>query len=181
MYPRHRLDIRPADVAYGLGACLLVRNAERSSAALLRRGGLTGHGLVTFSVRSAWDLLLSALDLPAGDDVLVSAITHPEMITIIEAHGPRAVALDLDPKTLTPTRAELRRACTRRGASSGRSSTLVVTGTSPRSVQPRSMHTGLSARAASAIARHESGCALGSSATMKVVGSLASGSGTDPV
>ncbi len=67
-------------------------------------GGETG--LACLSVRSAFDLALEALSLEPGDEVAVSAITHPDMVRVIEAHGLRALPVDVDPDTLTP-RADL--------------------------------------------------------------------------
>ena len=46
--------------------------------------------------------MLEALALPAGGEVLVSAVTHPDMIRILEAHGLVAVPVDLDTATLAP-------------------------------------------------------------------------------
>lgn len=58
--------------------------------------------MVCLSVRSGFDLLLDALSLPIGSEVLVSAITHPDMVRIIEQHGLIAVPVDLDIATLAP-------------------------------------------------------------------------------
>ena len=55
------------------------------------------------SVRSAWDLLLHVLAWPAGSEVIVSAITHPDMITILRAHGLVPVPVDVDLDTLAPS------------------------------------------------------------------------------
>ena len=60
-------------------------------------------GLVCLSVRSAWDLLLSSLaDLSPGDEVLLTAVTHPDMARIARLHGLKVVPVDLDPATLAP-------------------------------------------------------------------------------
>lgn len=58
--------------------------------------------LVTLSVRSGFDLLLSALSLPTGSEVLVSAVNLRDMVRIIAAHGLVAVPVDLDMKRLEP-------------------------------------------------------------------------------
>lgn len=110
MYPRHRLDIGFRDFVVGLGATTLARDPERRSAEVLRAAALTDQGLVCLSVRSAWDLVLEALDWPPGSEVIVSAITHPDMITIISAHGLVAVPVDVDLETLAPSVADLERA-----------------------------------------------------------------------
>jgi perosamine synthetase len=92
LYPRHRLDASPADALYALGAAALAR---RMSA-----GPSADGGLVCLSVRSAFDLLLTALDLAPGDEVLVSAVTHPDMVRILRLHRLVPVPVDLDPATL---------------------------------------------------------------------------------
>jgi perosamine synthetase len=46
--------------------------------------------------------MLGAAGLAQGDEVLVSAVTHPDMARILEAHGLVAVPVDLDVATLAP-------------------------------------------------------------------------------
>ena len=111
MYPRHRLDIGFRDVVVGLAArphWPAIPSAGRPTCC--GRPALTDQGLVCLSVRSAWDLVLEALDWPPGSEVIVSAITHPDMITIIRAHGLVAVPVDVDLNTLAPAVADLERA-----------------------------------------------------------------------
>lgn len=116
VYPRHHLDIATGDLWFGLRATLTRREAGPEEAALLSDAGLDGRGLVCLSVRSAWDLLLGALEWPPGSEVLVSGITHPGMVAILQAHGLRAVPVDLDLETLAPPVAAMeaaRSGCTR--------------------------------------------------------------------
>jgi perosamine synthetase len=103
LHSRHRLDIRFRDFAYALFACAWARNAASLSARLEATWHRSGQGLACRSVRSGFHLLLDALDLPAGGEVLVSAITHPDMVRILEAHGLVAVPVDLDVDTLAPS------------------------------------------------------------------------------
>jgi dTDP-4-amino-4,6-dideoxygalactose transaminase len=72
------------------------------------------ESLVCLSVRSGFDLLLGALAWPAGDEVLVSAITIPDMSRILREHGLQPVPVDLDLATLAPDLAALERAVTPR-------------------------------------------------------------------
>ncbi|HLQ62682.1 MAG TPA: DegT/DnrJ/EryC1/StrS family aminotransferase, partial [Candidatus Acidoferrales bacterium] len=88
MYARHRLDL-------GLGD--LARLAFSSW-----RQPPPEAALVGFSVRSEFHLLLQALDLPPGSEVLVSAVTHPDMVRILETARLVAVPVDLDLETLAP-------------------------------------------------------------------------------
>jgi perosamine synthetase len=102
MYARHRLDISVEDIAFGLLSYSRRLNREKLEGEVLRLCSLEEEGLVCFSVRSGWDLWLGAQGLRAGDEVLVSAVTHPDMVRIISEHGLRAVPVDIDPGTLTP-------------------------------------------------------------------------------
>ena len=113
MIPRKRIEIGWADLASGLLACVvpgaLVGGAR--AAAKVESAWRTARGnLACLSVRSGFDALLSVLQLPAGSEVLVSAVTIRDMTRIIEAHGLIAVPVDVDHQTLAVSRAALERA-----------------------------------------------------------------------
>src|SRR2546430_15614694 len=92
MYARHRLDIGLA----GLAAIAAVHPGPP-------RPGPDGPGsLRCLSVRSGFHLLLRALDLRAGDEVVFSALTPPDLPRLAEHHGLVPVPVDLDPRTLAP-------------------------------------------------------------------------------
>ncbi|WP_167538327.1 DegT/DnrJ/EryC1/StrS family aminotransferase [Streptomyces albofaciens] len=59
--------------------------------------------LATLSVRSALDLALTAASLPRGSEVLMSAVTIPDMWRIVTEHGLVPVPVDLNADTLLPT------------------------------------------------------------------------------
>lgn len=99
---RHRLDIGLRDFAYALWAGAWARDAGRLSSRLESSWSPAGQGVACRSVRSGFHLMLEALALPAGGEVLVSAVTHPDMIRILQAHGLVAVPVDLDFATLAP-------------------------------------------------------------------------------
>jgi perosamine synthetase len=102
VYVRHRLDISVGDIFFGVLSCGWRLRREKLEVEVLRRCSLEEEGLVCLSVRSGWDLWLGAQGLRAGDEVLISAITHPDMVRIIHEHGLRAVPVDIDPETLAP-------------------------------------------------------------------------------
>ena len=102
IYARHRLDLSVVDILFGVLSCGRMWGRARLESEILGLCSLEGQGLVSFSVRSGWDLWLGALGLRAGDEVLVSAVTHPDMVRIIHGHGLRAVPVDIDPETLAP-------------------------------------------------------------------------------
>jgi perosamine synthetase len=102
MCARQRLDLSVGDIFFGVVSCGWHWRRGRLEGEVLRLCSLEEEGLVCFSVRSGWDLWLGAQGLRAGDEVLVSAVTHPDMVRIISEHGLRAVPVDIDPETLAP-------------------------------------------------------------------------------
>lgn len=114
VYARHRLDLSVADIAFGLLSCAGLGRREDIESEILRLCSHEDDGLVCLSVRSGWDLWLAAMGLRPGDEVLVSAVTHPDMVRIIRGHGLRAVPVDVEPETLSPRPAALRAALTAR-------------------------------------------------------------------
>jgi dTDP-4-amino-4,6-dideoxygalactose transaminase len=58
--------------------------------------------LVSLSVRTAWDLLLSALRLPPGSEIVMSAVTVPDMSRIVAHHGLVPVPVDVVAERLEP-------------------------------------------------------------------------------
>ncbi|GMU52445.1 MAG: hypothetical protein AMXMBFR33_15910 [Candidatus Xenobia bacterium] len=95
MIPRHRFDLRAED----LGEAIRLSLSWRQTGARVERQWAPGT-IACLSVRSGFDLLLSALALPRGSQVLVSAVTIPDMIGLLESHGLVPIPVDLDPETL---------------------------------------------------------------------------------
>ncbi|MEU7190991.1 DegT/DnrJ/EryC1/StrS family aminotransferase [Streptomyces sp. NPDC045369] len=127
MYPPKDFDIGWPDLAYGMAACGRGGDAERWAATVERRFGDGGTGgsaqdaggsgnrcLATLSVRSALDLALRAAALPRGSEVLMSAVTIPDMWRIVTEHGLVPVPVDLDASTLLPTAGQWEAAATPR-------------------------------------------------------------------
>ena len=106
LHPRHRIDIGAADLAYAARVTLRPADRLRLAGAVEGAWSPDGDALACLSARSAFDLVLSALALPSGGDVLVSAVTVPDMTRIVRGHGLVPVPVDLDPATLAP-RADL--------------------------------------------------------------------------
>src|SRR5258708_27098214 len=100
LQPRHRLDIRLRDFAYALLAGIWARNPERLGVQLEAAWSPAREALACRSVRSGFHLLLESLALPAGSEVLVSAVTHPDIVPLLAA--PRLIAGPVDLAVATP-------------------------------------------------------------------------------
>lgn len=118
LHPRHRIDIALDDLSFALGECARDRDAAAASRALAC--SLDAQMFAAHSVRSAFDALLTALALERGSEVMLSALTIPDMARIVRGHGLVPVPVDVDAHTLSPTEEALERAL------SSRSKVLVV-------------------------------------------------------
>jgi dTDP-4-amino-4,6-dideoxygalactose transaminase len=100
------------DLAAGLTATVLAPSPEAIVSRIKALVGGPSGVWVGLSVRTAFDLLLQALDLPPGSEILVSAVTTRDMVHILEHHGLVPVPLDLDLDTLAPVVEVMERAVT---------------------------------------------------------------------
>ena len=106
MWSRKRFDISWHDLAYAAARCLTRRGAGDAAGTHWMRPD-RGGDLACLSVRSGFDLLLGAAGFPQGSEVLVSAMTIPDMVRIIRQHGLVPVPLDLDPDLAIPPAAQI--------------------------------------------------------------------------
>ncbi|CAK9109588.1 unnamed protein product [Durusdinium trenchii] len=106
LHPRKTLDMSWLDLLASFKACFTRR--DRQSVEKQLQQILSPEEIVTLSVRSAFDLLLSALDLPRGSEVLfVPGITIPAMVQLVELHGLQPVGVDpLSPQQMLPSQLE---------------------------------------------------------------------------
>jgi perosamine synthetase len=99
LHPRLLLDVTATTLVRTAAACALSSRREPLIERLLKE---RPEAMVCYSVRSGFDLLLGALGLPAGSEIVFSAVTHPDMPRIAEAHGLRVLPADIDLDTLAP-------------------------------------------------------------------------------
>ncbi len=102
MWSRKRLDIGWSDLAAGAVRACFPPDSARAERGVAAPWPEPDKMLPCLSVRSGFDLLLSALALPAGSEVLVSAITIADMVRIIEEHGLAPVPVNLAPQRMAP-------------------------------------------------------------------------------
>lgn len=102
MWSRKRLDIGWGDFIFAVARTAVPWNRQSVAAEIEGLWSPDGDMLVCLSVRSAFDLLLTGLNLPRGSELLVSAVTIGGMERTIHEHGLVPVPVDLDPATMAP-------------------------------------------------------------------------------
>jgi len=102
MWIRKRIDISWSDLFFGMWQCIASPNPDNTIEAINVQWG----GRSTFSclsVRTGFDLLLKTLNYEKGREVLISALTIPDMVEIIEEHGLVAVPVEINECTALPS------------------------------------------------------------------------------
>lgn len=108
MLPRKKLDIGWADLGYAALACFFAKDGNATRHRLATLWSPDGNALTALSVRSGFDAVLQCLAFPPGSEILVSAVTIRDMVSIVEKHGLVAIPVDIDPDTcaVRPERVE---------------------------------------------------------------------------
>ena len=103
MWVRRRFDIDWIDIAWACVRCVVPTASAADARRRLESAWAGDHDAVAcLSVRTGFDLLLRALALPPGSELLMSALNVPGMFRIVEEHGLVPVPLDLEP-SLSPS------------------------------------------------------------------------------
>ncbi len=112
MWVRKRIDIGWLDLLSAAVNCFRPGSRAVASDAAEAAWSTDGRAFVCLSVRTGLDLVLKALELPTGSEVLISAITIPDMVRIIEQHGLVPVPIDLRANDMSPQADPLKHAVT---------------------------------------------------------------------
>jgi perosamine synthetase len=106
MYARKRFDIRWSDLLFGLRACAFTRDERAQADAVEAWFRPDGGAFACLSVRSGFEVYLETLirsgAIQRGDEVLMSALTIPDMWKVVEHHGLVPVPVDVEARTLAP-------------------------------------------------------------------------------
>ena len=102
MWIRKRIDISYSDLLFGMGKCIVPPNSGKTIEAINTQWD-SQSTFSCLSVRTGFDLLLKTLNYEKGSEVLISALTIPDMIDIIEEHGLVATPLEIDERTALPS------------------------------------------------------------------------------
>lgn len=114
MWVRLRFDIGWSDLAYGIANIGRPMDGPAVDRQVCHYWSAPGQMFPCLSVRSGFDLFWAAHALPAGSEVLMSALTIPDMVRIVAHHGLVPVPVDLDPVRMAPRLDVMRRAITPR-------------------------------------------------------------------
>lgn len=102
IYPRLQIDIKIHDLFLGLCSYLVPLNRKQLEQDICSFWPSGKHVKVCFTVRTALDSLLSALNLPEGTEVIMSAVNIKDMADIIESHGLKIVPADIRVESMFP-------------------------------------------------------------------------------
>ncbi|NJR17091.1 MAG: DegT/DnrJ/EryC1/StrS aminotransferase family protein [Calothrix sp. CSU_2_0] len=107
IYPRLQLDISYYDLISSLLSFRHSIDIKKSISIIQSFFSVDKEVIVTFSVRTAFDLLLQSLQLPIDSEVLMSAITIKNMIEIIKSHRLIPVPIDISLQLCEPSLEQL--------------------------------------------------------------------------
>jgi perosamine synthetase len=114
MWVRTQLKIGWRDLLAGAWNCFKSNDRERLRRSVEGFFSDTDDTIVTYSVRSGFDLLIQALDLKPGDEVIFSALNVKGMVRVVRDQGLVPVPVDLDLSSMGPSLEKLEAAITPR-------------------------------------------------------------------
>lgn len=114
MWIRTQLKIGWSDLLAGLAASFAPAERAREIAKAEAYFSSSGDTIAAYSVRSGFDLLLQALELKPGDEVVFSALNVRGMVKIVKEAGLVPVPVDLDIAHMGPRIERLKAALTPR-------------------------------------------------------------------
>ncbi len=103
MWVRTQLKIDWGDLLSGLVASFTMADRAREILRAEAYFSDSGDTIAAYSVRSGFDLLLQALDLKPGDEVIFSALNVKGMVRIVKDAGLVPVPVDLDLAHMGPS------------------------------------------------------------------------------
>jgi len=114
MWVRLQLDFDWWDFSYGITRLGLPIDRIGLADSIAKRWAPQGNVLPVLSVRSGFDLVLTAMQWPAQSEIVCSALNIPDMAMVARQHGLLPVPADLDMERLAPNIGLLEQAITPR-------------------------------------------------------------------
>ncbi|PSB57287.1 DegT/DnrJ/EryC1/StrS family aminotransferase [Chamaesiphon polymorphus] len=103
VYPRLELDITFKDLSFSLLSRFLFVDRKTIIASIQSYWHTSKEILVSLCVRTSFDLLLQSLKLPAGSEIMMSAVNITHMEEIVKQHDCIPLSIDIDLPTLAPS------------------------------------------------------------------------------
>ena len=100
VYPRKKLDYSFANILSALTMTIVPRLNKDKIINEIENLWPMENVITGLSVRTIFDSLLSTKNFEKGSEVIMTGITIPDMVKIVELHGLKIVPIDLDMKTL---------------------------------------------------------------------------------
>ncbi len=114
MWVRMRFDIGWSDMAYGIASTSRMWDRRRLEWEIRHYWTMPDQMFPCLSVRTGFDLFWGVCGLPAGSEVLMTALTIPDMPRIVAHHGLTPIPIDVNPSTMAPREEMLEKALTPR-------------------------------------------------------------------
>ena len=112
VYPRKKLDISFRNILYGV-VCSFNYFTSRLSLQKKIKSIWPSHNMaVGLSVRTMFDALLDVEKFEKGSEIIMSGITIPDMVKIVQAHGLNVVPVDIEMDSLEIDKSSLENAIT---------------------------------------------------------------------
>ena len=114
VYPRKKLDYSFANIFSALTMTIVPRLNKDKIINEIENLWPMENVITGLSVRTIFDSLLSTKNFEKGSEVIMTGITIPDMVKIVELHGLKIVPIDLDMKTLQLKKEALKNAISKR-------------------------------------------------------------------
>jgi perosamine synthetase len=114
IHPRIELDITFKDLSSNLFSTFFYSERTKIVSQIQSFWHVPKEVLVTLSVRTSFDLLLQSLNLPAGSEIIMSAVNISHMEEIVKKHNCISIPIDIDLETLVPSVEQLKLSISKR-------------------------------------------------------------------
>ena len=114
VYPRKKLDYSFGNILYALTMTIVPRLDKRKIINEIENLWPMENVIAGLSVRTIFDSLLITKNFKKGSEVIMTGITIPDMVKIVESHGLKIVPIDLDMETLQLKKEALNKAVSKK-------------------------------------------------------------------
>ena len=114
VYPRKKLDYSFGNILSALTMTIVPRLDKRKIINEIENLWPMENVIAGLSVRTIFDSLLITKNFKKGSEVIMTGITIPDMVKIVESHDLKIVPIDLDMETLQPKKEALNKAVSKK-------------------------------------------------------------------